>query len=77
MLVLAVFGFFSYLICTILETLLVADNGTRNEDAWAALGQPFGFMFFQHIDRFSCQISNALKGSLKGTYLVSLLELDQ
>ena len=56
-----------------LGALLIADDGMRNDGAWAALGQSLGFMFSQHIDGSSCQISNALKGSFKGTGSVSLL----
>ena len=32
-----------------LGALRVADDGMRNEGAWAALGQSLGFMFFQHL----------------------------
>ena len=60
-----------------LKALLVADDGMRNEGAWAALGQSLGFMSSQHIHGFSCQTSNALKSSLRGTCPVSLLELDR
>jgi len=57
--------------------LLVADDGIRNRGAWATLGQLLGCMLSQHTDGSSCQISNALKGSLRGTCPVSLLELDR
>ena len=60
-----------------LGALHVADDGMRNEGAWAALGQSLGFMFSQHTHGFSCLTSDAPKGSLRGTCLVSLLELEQ
>jgi len=49
----------------------------RNEGAWAVLSQSFGFMFSQHTHGSSCLTSDAPKGFLKGTSLVSLLELDR
>ena len=61
----------------LLGALLVADDGMGNKGAWTTLGQSLGFMFFQHIDGSSCQISNAPKGSLRGTCLVSLFELNR
>ena len=60
-----------------LGALCVADDGMRNEGAWAALGQSLGFMFSQHTHGFSCLTSDAPKGSLRGTNPVSLLELDR
>ena len=60
-----------------LGALLVADDGMRNVSAWAALGQSLGFMFPQRTHGFSCQISNAPKGSLRGTCLISKLKLDR
>ena len=60
-----------------LGALLIADDGIRNEGAWAALGQSLGFMFSQHIDGSSCQTGNTPKDSLRGTCLVSLHKLDQ
>ena len=60
----------------LLGALLVANDGMRNEGALATLGLSLGFMFSQHTYGSSCQTSNALKGSLKGTCLIYLLELD-
>ena len=59
----------------LLGALLVADDGMMNDGAWATLGQSFGFMFSQHIDGSSCLISNAPKGSLRGTCRTFLFEL--
>ena len=61
----------------VLGALRVADDGMRNEGAWVALGQSLGFMFSQHTYGSSCLTNNAPKGSLRGTCLVSLLELDR
>ena len=61
----------------LLIALLVADDGIRNKVAWATLGQSLGFMFSQHTHGSLCQTSNAPKGSLRETCLVSLLELDR
>ena len=61
----------------LLEALLVVDDGVMNDGAWAALGQSFGFMFSQHIDGSSCQISNAPKGSSRGTCPTFLFELER
>ena len=60
-----------------LGALLIADDGMRNDSAWAALGQSLGFMFSQHIDGSSCQIGNAHKDSLRETCPISLLEVDR
>ena len=60
-----------------LGVFLIVDDGMMNEGAWAALGFLFDFLFSQHIDSSLCQISNTLKGSLRGTCLVSLFKLDQ
>ena len=60
-----------------LGTLLVVDDGIRNNGAWVALGQSLGFMFSQHTHGSSCLTSDAPKGSLRETYPVSLLELDR
>ena len=60
-----------------LGALRVADDGMRNEGAWAALSQSLGFMFSQHTHGSSCLTSNAPKGSLRETSAVSLLKLDQ
>ena len=49
----------------------------RNKGAYVVLGQSLGFMFSQHTHGFSCLTSDASKGSLRGTYQVSLLELDR
>ena len=69
---------FILVVCNkVLGALLVADDGMRNEGVWAALGQSLGFMFSHHTHGFSCQTSNALKGFLRGTYPVSLLELNR
>ena len=57
--------------------LWVADDGMRNDDAWAALSQSLGFMFSQHTHGSSCLTIDAFKGSLKGTSPVSLLKLDR
>ena len=59
----------------LLGALCVADDGIRNEGAWAALSRSCGFMFSQHTHGFSCLTSDALKDSLRGTYPVSLVEL--
>ena len=61
----------------VLGALCVANDGMRNEGAWAALSQSLGFMFSQHTHGSSCLTSDAPKGSLRGTSLVSLLELDR
>ena len=61
----------------LLGALCVVDDGMRNEGAWAALGQSFGFMFSQHTHGSLCLTSDAPKGSLRGTCLVSLFELDR
>ena len=61
----------------LLGALCVADDGMRNEGAWAALSQSLGFMFSQHTHGSSCLTSNAPKGSLRETSAVSLLKLDQ
>lgn len=56
---------------------LVGDgDGMRNYGVWAALGQPYGFMFPQHINVSLCQIHYAPKCSLRGTYPISQLKLD-
>ena len=60
-----------------LGALCVTNDGMRNEGAWATLSQSLGFMFSQHTHGSLCQTSNAPKGSLKETCLVSLLELDR
>ena len=60
-----------------LGALCVTNDGMRNEGAWATLGQSLGFMFSQHTHGSSYLTSDAPMGSLKGTSLVSLLELDQ
>ena len=60
----------------LLGTLLVIDDDIRNEGAWVALSQSLGFMFSQHTHGSSCLINDALKSSLRGTYKVSLVELD-
>jgi len=49
----------------LLEALCVANNGMRNEGAWAALSQSLGFMFSQHTYSSSCLTSDAPKGSLR------------
>ena len=61
----------------LLGALRVADDGMRNEGAWAALGQSLSFMFSQHTHGSLCLTSDAPKGSLRGTCLVSLFELDR
>ena len=61
----------------LLGALCVVDDGMRNEGAWVALSQSLGFMFSQHTHSSSCLTSDAPKGSLRGTNLVSLLKLDQ
>ena len=61
---------------TVLEALFVAADGLGNEGAWATLGQLLGFMFSQRTHGSSCLTSDAPKGSLRGTFPVSLLELD-
>jgi len=61
----------------LLGALLVADDGMMNDGAWVALGQSFGYMFSQHIDGSSCQISNAPKGSSRGTCRTFLFELER
>ena len=60
-----------------LGALCVADDGMRNEGAWATLGQSRGFMFSQHTYDSSCLTSDAPKGSLRGTCPISLVELDR
>ena len=60
-----------------LGAFLIVDNGMKKNGAWAALGQSHGFMSPQHIDGFSCQIRNAPKCSLRGTFSVPQPELDQ
>ena len=60
-----------------LEALCVADDGMRNEGAWAALGQSLDFMFSQHTHDSSCLTSDAPKGSLRGTCPIFLLKLDR
>ena len=60
-----------------LGALLVIDDGMRKDGAWVALDQSLGFMSPQHTDGFLCQISNAPKGSLRGTCPPSLFELDR
>ena len=70
-----IFGLTSMFINTQLGALCVADEGMRNEGAGTALSQLLGFMFSQHTHG-SCLTSDAPKGSLRGTSLVSLLELD-
>ena len=62
---------------SMLGALCVVDDGMRNEDAWATLGQLLGFMFSQHTHGSSCLISDAPKGSLRGTSPVSPLKLDR
>ena len=52
-----------------------ANDGMRNEGAWAALSQSLGFMFSQHTHDSSCLTSDV--PYLRGTSLVSLLELDR
>jgi len=59
-----------------LGALCVADDGMRNEGAWAALSQSLGFMFSQHTHSSSCLTSDAPKGFLRGTSPISLLKLD-
>ena len=61
----------------LLGVLCVTDDGMRNEGAWATLGQSLGFMFSQHTHGSSYLTSDAPMGSLRGTYPVSLLELDR
>ena len=61
----------------VLWALCIADDDMRNEGAWAALGQSLGFLFSQHTHGSSCLTSDAPKGSLRGTYPVSLLKLDR
>ena len=61
----------------LLGALRVADDGMRNEGAWAALGQSLGFIFSQHTHGSSCLTSDAPKGSLRGTCPISLLKLDR
>ena len=61
----------------LLGALCVVDDGMRNEGAWAALGQPLGFIFSQHTHGSSCLTSDAPKGSLRGTCPMSLLKLDR
>ena len=61
----------------LLGALFVADDGVMNDGAWAALGQSFGFMFSQHIDGSSCQISNAPKCSSRGICPTFLFELER
>ena len=61
----------------LLGVSLVADDGMMNDGAWVALGQSFGYMFSQHIDGSSCQISNAPKGSSRGTCRTFLFELER
>ena len=61
----------------LLGALHVADDGMRNEGAWAALGQSLGFIFSQHTHGSSCLTSDAPKGSLRGTCPISLLKLDR
>ena len=60
----------------VLEALCVVDDGMKNKGAWTSLGQSLGFTFSQHTYGSSCLTSNAPKGSLNGTCLVFLLELD-
>jgi len=60
----------------LLGALCVANDGIRNEGAWAALDQSRGFMFSQHTYGSLCLTSDAPKGSLRKTCLVSLVELD-
>ena len=62
---------------SLLGALLITDDGIRNEDVWAKLGQSHGIMSPHHINDFSCQTSKVAKGSLRRTYMVSLLELDR
>ena len=59
----------------VLGALCVANDGMRNEGAWAALSQSLGFMFSQHTHDSSCLTSDV--PYLRGTSLVSLLELDR
>ena len=60
-----------------LGVFLVANDGMRKNGSLAALGQSHGFMSPQHIDGSSCQFRNAPKCSLRGTFPVPQLELDQ
>ena len=60
----------------LLGTLLAIDDDIRNEGAWVALSQSLGFMFSQHTHGSSCLTSDALKSSLRGICIVSLVELD-
>ena len=61
----------------LLGALCGANDGMRNDGTWVALGQSLCFMFSQHTHGSLCLTSDAPKGSLKGTCLVSLLKLDR
>ena len=61
----------------VLGVLCVANDGMRNEGAWATLSQSLGFMFSQHTHGSLYLTSDAPKGSLRGTSPISLLELNR